>query len=84
MDVVTGSYYLNGNQLFILISIMYDFQPCCLLRKVIEATDAFSGIGGIEINSGCLTTIILPPPTCVLTSSSAAVYKEISAFLPVV
>ena len=30
------------------ISIRYDFQPRCLLRKVMEAAEAFSGIGGIE------------------------------------
>ena len=31
-------------QLFILISIRYDFQPICLLRNVMEAMEAFADI----------------------------------------
>ena len=48
-------------QLLILISMRYDFQPRCLLRKVMEATEALSGIGWIETISGRVAISVLPP-----------------------
>lgn len=36
---------------FNLISMRYDFQPLYLLRKVIKAMEALSGIGWIDTSS---------------------------------
>ena len=55
----------------------YDFQPLYLLRKVMEATEAFSGIGGIGTISGRVAISVLPPPWQILTFSlSAACMKK--------
>ena len=54
VDVFVHSFFDYGSRdsASILISMRYDFQPRCLLRKVMEATEAFSGIGWIDTSSG--------------------------------